>query len=135
MARVAGVREKRGIEGVGASVGAPVRGAVRLVIGRVDEGGGSGRHAIADAGRRVVHELRAELDATDRELGLAELDEVHLRRQRLERDREICVVHRPADRRREAPIHARGSVDGDVAAGRERGQKEREALDVVGVCV
>ena len=79
--------------------------------------------------------MGAELDAADRELCLAELDEVHLGGKRLEGHGKVRVVHRSGDRRREPAVHPGGPIDRDVAAGSERGEEERETLDVVRVRV
>ena len=135
VALIARVCEVLRIEEPDRPVAPPRWACVRLMIRRVDERRCAGGDAIGHRRRGVVHELRAELQSPDGELGLAQLDEVETRRQRGQRDREVRVIHGAADGLRQRPVDTCRSVDRELAAGRERRQEEGQPLDVVAVRV
>src|SRR5439155_17166627 len=117
---VALMREVARIEEADRTISAPPWVRIHLVVRRVDERGRADGRAVADAWRGVVEELRVDADTADGEVGLVDLDEVEARGERRERDREVRVVHRPADRLRKRAVHAGRAVDRDLAARRER---------------
>ena len=135
MALIAGVQQVRFLERSVGPAGAPRRALVGLVVGRIHEGPTAGGDAIPERRGGVVHELRPDAERADRELALAELDDLDLRRQLLHRDREVRVVHLAAERGGEGAIDPGRPVHRQMRPGQERREEERQSLDVVGVGV
>src|SRR5436309_7306354 len=103
----------------------------RLVVGHVGERRPAARQPVPDRRPGVVQVLRLYAHLSDAEEALVELRVVDTAPQLAELDGEVRVLHLPGHRLLEAPLEAARRVDVQLGPGQERGDEEREALDVV----
>ena len=104
---------------------------VRLVIGRVHEGGAVRLEAVAERDPGVIEISGGGVDGTQLEGALAQVMVANRGAHLAERHREIGVLHLPGERLLEPPATAARRVDVPLVARDEQRREEGEALDVV----
>ena len=109
--------------------------AVRFVIGRVDDARAVRFQPIADGERGVVEILRGDAHVADREPALDHFVKMHVRGERVQRDREVGIIHLPGEHVAQRLAEAARAVDVPLVARDEERREERQTLNVIPVRV
>src|SRR5271170_4220564 len=129
MTPVASVKDRP--QASGKRIGAPERFRVWLVIGHVYDRNAIGFHAVAQAKCRMVQILCLYADAMDIVLSFGQRSEADLRRQLVDLDRKICVLHLSGEHICQRRAYTVRRTDREFVPRHEKRPEKWEPLDMV----